>query len=475
MEMGEQDQNVGQHGEPPTTEHSTSYRPFPSFSEWDAGEFEDSVFARNEALLQQRREVAGEAALTAAVVTATRSAAVDTGAIEGLYQVDRGFTRTVATQAAAWEATVASRGEHVVRAIDDALRAYEFVLDAATESAPVSEVWIRQLHATICASQETYTVYTPVGPQQRPLPKGTYKTMPNNPSNASTGRIHHYAPVSDVGAEMARLVDELRSDAFQQAHPVTQAAYAHYAYVCIHPFADGNGRVARALSSAFLYRRPGVPLVVFADQRDQYLDALEAADAGNSRLFINFIESCVVDTVGVVCASVHPDVQSAALSLAAMERFYASTTSEAEFDTAAVRLAKLLHDELQAQVEALPRSEMITVRVQRLSSMPKNPTSYRQAARQANTHLVLSSAPPARAQLFLGLAVFVRNTPEASSDFAIASDVNDEVLEVALREIVPAVSATLRLKVAGWVDGQVAGGMAQLLAAAEVSWKASRG
>lgn len=37
---------------------------------------------------------------------------------------------------------------------------------------------------------------------------------------------------------------------------------------------------ARAAISISLYRDPGVPLVIFADQRDLYLDALEAADLG---------------------------------------------------------------------------------------------------------------------------------------------------------------------------------------------------
>lgn len=30
---------------------------------------------------------------------------------------------------------------------------------------------------------------------------------------------------------------------FVKAHPVLQAAWAHFAFVAVHPFADGNGRV----------------------------------------------------------------------------------------------------------------------------------------------------------------------------------------------------------------------------------------
>ena len=43
-------------------------------------------------------------------------------------------------------------------------------------------------------------------------------------------------------------------------HPAVQAAYAHYALTAIHPFADGNGRLARTVASVFLMRSAGVPL-----------------------------------------------------------------------------------------------------------------------------------------------------------------------------------------------------------------------
>jgi Fic family protein len=58
--------------------------------------------------------------------------------------------------------------------------------------------------------------------------------------------------------------------------------------------------VARALASAYLYRRPGVPLAIFADQKDEYLDTLETADAGNLQPFIWFVEARVAEIVGII-------------------------------------------------------------------------------------------------------------------------------------------------------------------------------
>jgi Fic family protein len=75
-------------------------------------------------------------------------------------------------------------------------------------------------------------------------------------------------------SEMQRLVSEMRSDSFSSAHPVVQASYVHYGLVVIHPFADGNGRVARALASAFTYRAMSMPIVILSEHKTSYLDAL---------------------------------------------------------------------------------------------------------------------------------------------------------------------------------------------------------
>ena len=87
---------------------------------------------------------------------------------------------------------------------------------------------------------------------------------------------------------MQRLIAELRTPDFEQAHPILQAAYAHYALVVVHPFADLNGRAARALASTFLLQTQHIPLVVFANQRNEYLDALSAADRGDYRAISDF-------------------------------------------------------------------------------------------------------------------------------------------------------------------------------------------
>jgi len=79
-----------------------SYEPFPAFADWGV-DFDPSVVDAYADRLRQAKESASEEAQRRALEVATRYAAVDTGAIEGLYETDRGFTRTIATQSEFWQ------------------------------------------------------------------------------------------------------------------------------------------------------------------------------------------------------------------------------------------------------------------------------------------------------------------------------------------------------------------------------------
>jgi Fic family protein len=270
-------------------EIDAKYVSFPAFDEWPdrASGFDEWEAAK--ARFHEVSENASDADLKAAQEIALRTAAFDTGAIEGLYATDRGLTFTVATQAAAWEQEVIARSSEALDLFKAQLAAFELVLDLATEHFPeVTQVWMRRLHEEVTAAQETYVVHTPVGPQEQPLPKGEYKKFPNHVRGVD-GRIHAYAPVEQTQSEMERLIHEVSKPGFADAHPILQASYLHYVLTVIHPFADGNGRVARAAASAYTYRAASVPLVVQAHEKDRYLADLARADEGDRTAFVEFI------------------------------------------------------------------------------------------------------------------------------------------------------------------------------------------
>jgi hypothetical protein len=191
-----------------------------------------------------------------------RAAAVETGAVELLYETTPGATMSVALDEDGWREQFDGDASNALGHIDAQLSVYGEIGNVPDQ---FTEVWIRELHRQVTEGQDTYTVQTPIGAQERPLPRGQYKQSANEVRTRS-GRRYLYAPVIDTQPEMARLVEILNSQEFRQSSAILQATYVHWAITHIHPFADGNGRVARAIASMFLLTGTGVPLLIFADR-----------------------------------------------------------------------------------------------------------------------------------------------------------------------------------------------------------------
>ncbi len=77
------------------------------------------------------------------------------------------------------------------------------------------------------------------------------------------------------------------------APPALAASVVHSWLTIIHPFEDGNGRVARLLANIVLLRANWPALIVRASDRLQYLDALASSDGGGDLLplFDLFVKS----------------------------------------------------------------------------------------------------------------------------------------------------------------------------------------
>ncbi len=88
---------------------------------------------------------------------------------------------------------------------------------------------------------------------------------------------HRAPPWAGVPALMEELVAHWQGPAFAALHPVEQAALAHYEFVWVHPFVDGNGRTARLISSYLLMRAGLPPLNLLVTERGTYYRALEQA------------------------------------------------------------------------------------------------------------------------------------------------------------------------------------------------------
>lgn len=91
-------------------------------------------------------------------------------------------------------------------------------------------------------------------------------------------------------SKVPKLMEKLFNDITKmRSHNVIVAAYFHHKLVEIHPFSDGNGRVARLISNLYLMRSGYPPVVLRKEDRKKYYENLRKADSGNLGPFANFI------------------------------------------------------------------------------------------------------------------------------------------------------------------------------------------
>ena len=120
---------------------------------------------------------------------------------------------------------------------------------------------------------------------------GAWRNETSGPMQVVSGphgreRVHYEAPSADrLDGEMAAFLEWFNSDA--AIDPVEKAALAHLWFVTIHPFDDGNGRIARAIADMALARSENSPQRFYSMssqirvERRAYYDILEATQKGD--------------------------------------------------------------------------------------------------------------------------------------------------------------------------------------------------
>lgn len=216
-----------------------------------------------------------------------REWAIETGLIERVYTFDAGITQLLIEQgidASLIPHDSADKTPQVVAGIiADQAQAVDFLFDFVGQQRNLSGSYIKELHALMTRKQTTASGIDQFGrPVEVPLTHGEYKLHPNNPTQPD-GRVFEYCPPEQVVSEMERLVEMHIVHANEGVAAELEAAWLHHRFTQIHPFQDGNGRVARALASLVLIREGWFPLVIASSDRVRYLDCLKAADAGDLR------------------------------------------------------------------------------------------------------------------------------------------------------------------------------------------------
>jgi len=120
--------------------------------------------------------------------------------------------------------------------------ALDYAESFAADHQALTEPYLRKLHALVMAAGKTRCKPTP------------YRDGQNVIRDAGTGRIVYMPPeASDVPALMKDLLVWVNQQVAKLPIPIV-AAMAHYQFATIHPYYDGNGRVARLLTNTVLHQ-----------------------------------------------------------------------------------------------------------------------------------------------------------------------------------------------------------------------------
>ena len=221
-----------------------------------------------------------------------RQHAIETGIVERLYDLKEGITETFVK-----EGFVESYLQHgdtnippkqLMAYLQDNFDAIDFVFDFVKKDRTITVGFIKELHQLITAHQETAEGRDQFGTKLKiELLKGAFKVRENNPTRAD-GTVFIYCPPVHVAAEIDKLVAIYQGLQSKQVNPVIIATWFHHSFTQIHPFQDGNGRMARLLSSLILIKHNLFPLTVKRNEKPKYIDGLELADKGQPQTLVDF-------------------------------------------------------------------------------------------------------------------------------------------------------------------------------------------
>ncbi len=272
-----------------------------------------------------------------------REWAIETGLIERIYELDRGTTETLINRGISerWIPRQSGGGDpaKIAAILHDHENTIKGMFDFVEGTRNISVSYIKELHAALVRNQESATGVDKFGKKTEvPLLRGAFKKLPNNPKTPQ-GETHEYCPPEQTDSEMDNLISMHEEHIRRGISPLAEATWLHHRFVQIHPFQDGNGRVARCLATLVFIKAGWFPLVVHNEKREEYLDALEAADGGDLSPLINLFAEIqkrdFVNASGIVRKIQH-DAQMESVIKSAAEKLQQQQNVNKEYENAQI-------------------------------------------------------------------------------------------------------------------------------------------
>lgn len=152
----------------------------------------------------------------------------------------------------------------------------------AKNDAEAFDLMIKLVHAKKAVSQDVIQKIHEIVAKGLLEDSGRYRTE-NVRITGSKNSPPSFSKIVELMGEYVSNIKELK------LHPVKKAAFIHHELVHIHPFLDGNGRVARLIINLYLMNQGYPPVVLKKEDRRKYYQVLQKADDGDLSPFANFI------------------------------------------------------------------------------------------------------------------------------------------------------------------------------------------
>ena len=223
-----------------------------------------------------------------------REHAIETGVIERIYDLSKGVTETFIKEG--FVESYLSHGDtdipkkDLMNHLKDHIEAVDFIFDVVNQNRSLTTGFIKELHHLTTRHQKHAEGRDQFGNKSKiALLKGAFKVRENNPTR-SDGTVIYFCPPEQTASEMDNLVEIYNDLIEKEKHPLKIAAWLHHAFVSIHPFQDGNGRVARLLTSLVFIKFGFFPFTVLREEmKVKYINALEAADEGEPQSLVKYL------------------------------------------------------------------------------------------------------------------------------------------------------------------------------------------
>jgi fido (protein-threonine AMPylation protein) len=171
--------------------------------------------------------------------------------------------------------TGTNREEQEAINLNDCLTQYDVYLK---KKAPITTEMILHLHYILLKRISGYEKY-----------QGIYRPV----QVYITGSMHEFPLPQEVSGLMKKLLDWYDKN-YSLIHPVELAAKFHTKFTTIHPFADGNGRMARLLMNYIIqseeYPFTNIPL----KKRSSYMKTQAEGNEQNHKPFTNFLTKEII-------------------------------------------------------------------------------------------------------------------------------------------------------------------------------------